>query len=134
MDSLVSMWEKVPFPKISALWGLINKIKFRLELEKSQCELDLQTWGTEMCLILFNLTDNFIFFMLRWENVTFPALWVFMKKQGANIIREVIAIWNFSQRTFFKCLSRLTLVIFSEIYEELESFRQFGNSETRSRK
>ena len=123
---------------ISDVFGAVRldqKNQVQSGIGETRCGLNVQTWGTEMCLILFNITDVFSFFMLRLENVTFPALWAFMKKHGANNpIRELISIWDFSQRTFFKCLSRLILGVFSEFYEELESFRQFGNPETRSRK
>ena len=50
---------------ISDVFGAVRpdkKIKFSQELEKTQCELNVQTWGTEMCLILFNITDVFSFF------------------------------------------------------------------------
>ena len=134
MDSLLINLGKSTISDVFGAVRLDQKNQVQSGIGKNPMRIECSNVGTEMCLILFTFTDNFSFLMLRLENVTFLALWVFMKKQGANILRELIAIWNFSQRTFLKCLSRLILGVFSEIYEQLKVSRQFGNSETRSRK
>ena len=123
---------------ISDVFGAVRldqKNQVQSGIGETRCGLNVQTWGTEMCLILFNFTDVFSFFYVTIGKCNVSGtVSLHEKARSQQPNNELFEISNFSQKTFFRCFSRVILGVFSEIYEELESFRQFGNPETRSRK
>ena len=62
MESLRINLGKSTLSDVFGAVRLDQKNQVQSGIGETRCGLNVQTWGTEMCLILFNITDVFSFF------------------------------------------------------------------------